>query len=143
MTVTFSHTQRRVARLVGGVWGLVAGVFYVVWPPITTTKFLNSPWPAQAWGVFFLIGGLVSMVAWWRRVLVLDRIGLSFLITGTAALALTQATVMLSYPISYTRGGGTAVLFVLLGYLVGRWQDVRKDEIKAREAIDATEQLED
>lgn len=132
------HRPRRVARLVAAIAGVFAGLFYVFFPPNTTTAFLDAAWPAQVWGVFFLLGGFICAAAWWSRVLIMDRIGLSFLITATVALLFTQTGVMLNHPITYTRGGGTVVLAILAGFLIARWQDVRHDEQEAQAAIAAT-----
>lgn len=129
---------RRVARLIGAVFGILAGLFYIIFPPNTTTHFFDATWPAIAWGIFFLLGGVISSVAWWNRSLNLDRIGLTCLITGIAGLLFAQTMVMLEYPITYTRGGGTVILAVLAAYLIARWQDVRHDEQEAEAAIRAT-----
>lgn len=123
------------------VAGICAGLFYVVFPPQTTTNFLDSSWPAQAWGAFLLAGGALCAVAYTTRILVVDRLGLSFLITGTVSLLCAQTMVMLQQPITYTRGGGTVILAVLIGFLVARWQDVRHDEQEAQAAIEATKRL--
>lgn len=136
-----SPRPRRVARFVAAVAGICAGLFYIVFPPQTTTNFLDSSWPAQAWGAFLFAGGALCAVAYTTRILVIDRLGLSFLITGTVSLLCAQTMVMLQQPITYTRGGGTVILAVLIGFLVARWQDVRHDEQEAQVAIEATEQL--
>lgn len=131
------------ARFVAAVAGICAGLFYIVFPPQTTTNFLDSSWPAQAWGAFLLAGGALCAIAYTTRILVIDRLGLSFLITGTISLLCAQTMVMLQQPITYTRGGGTVILAVLIGFLVARWQDVRHDEQEAQVAIEATKQLEE
>ena len=135
---TGSSRPRRVARFIAALSGICAGLFYIVFPPQTTTAFLEASWPAQAWGAFLLAGGALCAVAYTTRILVIDRLGLSFLITGTLALLAAQTMVMLQYPITYTRGGGTVILAVLVGFLVARWQDVRHDEQEAQAAIAAT-----
>lgn len=136
-----SSRPRRVARFVAALSGICAGLFYIVFPPQTTTNFLDSSWPAQAWGAFLLAGGALCAVAYTTRILVIDRLGLSFLITGTVSLLCAQTMVMLQHPITYTRGGGTVILVVLIGFLVARWQDVHRDEQEAHVAIEATERL--
>lgn len=129
---------RRVARLAAAISGLAAGVFYVVFPPRTTTAYFDTSALAQAWGVFFVLGGLLCIWAWYSRLLIIDRIGLSLLTTGALSLSAAQTAVMLSAPITYTRGGGTFALYVLTGYLAARWQDVHADEREAKRAIDET-----
>lgn len=134
------HKPRRVSRLVGAVLSAVTGVFYIVFPPVTTTSFLDATWPAIWWGVFFLIGGVVSSISYWNRSLNLDRIGLSFLLTALGGLLFAQIMVMLEFPISYTRGGGTVVIAMFAAYLTARWQDLRGEEKEAEAAIAATAQ---
>lgn len=131
---------RRVTRLVGAILGAVTGLFYIVFPPNTTTSYLDATWPAIWWGVFFLIGGVVSSISWWNRSLNLDRIGLSFLLTALGGLLFAQTMVMLEFPVTYTRGGGTVVIAMFAAYLTARWQDVRNEEKEAEAAIEETEQ---
>jgi peptidoglycan/LPS O-acetylase OafA/YrhL len=135
---TYKMKPRRVARLVAAVSGLAAGIFYVVFPPRTTTAYFDTAALAQAWGVFFFLGGLLCIWAWYSRLLIIDLIGLSLLVLGAGALSMAQTAVMFSAPITYTRGGGTFALYVLTGYLAARWQDVRADEREAKRAIDET-----
>lgn len=129
---------RRVWRLVSYLSGIAAGLFYILAPPLTTTTYLQSDFPAVAWGVALLCGGIISAVAWFSKLLTLDVIGLWLLIIGVAALLLTQAAVMFGAPITWTRGGGTIVLAILLGFLISRMQDVRHDEKLAEEAFNQT-----
>lgn len=130
---------RRVARLIGSIIGVLAGVLYIVFPTVSSVGLFSASWPARAWGVFFLIGGAISCWSWFSRILILDRIGLSFLVTGAAALLFTQTLIMLEAPITLTRGGGTAVLGLLLACLISRWQDVRHEEREAQRAMLATD----
>lgn len=134
---------RRVARFMGALFGIVAGLFYIIFPPEMITDYLGSTWPVAAWGAFFLAGGIVSSAAWWSRILVMDRLGLSFLITGTLGLLFAQTGLMLVQPITYARGGGTVVLAILAAYLIARWQDVRHDEQEAEWAIRVTDEAPD
>lgn len=125
---------RRNARLIGYISAIVAGLSYIAFPPITSINQLSSALPAKLWGCFFALGGLVSVYAWVRRVLTLDRIGLSLIMIGLGALIINQHAVLLSDP-SWTRAGGTAILIVLFAFLVSRWQDVKHDEDLAEEAM--------
>lgn len=131
------NRPRRVARLFASIAGTLAGLFFIIFPPMSSTQLLEASWPARTWGAFFLAGGIVSAVAWWRRNLTVDLLGLTCLAAGTFTLTGNQLMLMLEHPITYTRGGGTVVLAVLLGFLVARLQDVYQDSKEAQAAQDA------
>lgn len=135
--MTHGHRPRRVARLFAAIAGVLAGLFFIVFPPNSAVQLLEASWPARTWGAFLLAGGAISAIAWWRRNLTLDLLGLTCLIAGTGALFGNQFMIMIEHPITYTRGGGTVILGTLLGFLAARLQDVRQDAREDQEAQDA------
>ena len=128
---------RRYARLVGYVAAILAGVAYIVFPPITSFYNLDAAWPAMVWGTLFILGGCVAIRAWTKKELLLDRIGLSLIIIGSFGMFIHQSyQAMVS--VTWTRLGYMGSILLLLSFLVSRWQDVRHDEQLAEAAIRET-----
>lgn len=132
---------RRIARLVASLVMVAAGLFYAFFPPNTATSYLDTSAFARAWGIFLLFGGVLCAWSWVNRVLVVDRIGLTFLLIGLTALSVVQTMVMFDQPVTWTRGGGTLVYWAIVGYLLARWQDVYHMEREAKAAIRATDEI--
>lgn len=105
---------------------LATGVFYVAAPPRTTSQYFDTSVPAIMWGIVFAIGGLIAVLGVMRRTPHLERLGLMFIVIAGTVLTLSQAAVMLSAPVTWTRGGGTGAYasFTLLAFAF--WMKLRK-----------------
>ena len=84
-----------------------AGVSYMVFPPRTTSDFLDSSIPAMIWGLVFLAGAGIALGGVWTRVPHVERLGLALVIIAGVVLTAVQALVMFDPPITWTRAGGT------------------------------------
>ena len=84
-----------------------AGVSYMVFPPRTTSDFLDSSIPAMIWGLVFLVGAGIALGGVWTRVPHVERLGLALVIIAGVVLTAVQALVMFDPPITWTRAGGT------------------------------------
>lgn len=131
---------RRHARLVGYISSILAGVAYIVFPPITSFYSYDAAWPAIGWGVLFILGGFVSIRAWYTRELLLDRIGLSLIIIGGFGMFIHQSYQSI-VSVSWTRLGYAGSILLLLSFLVSRWQDVLHDERMADKAVEETNDI--
>lgn len=105
---------------------VLSGTAYVIAPPRTTAQYFDSSLPAVLWGVVFFIGGIVAVTGVIKKTPHLERLGLILIVIAGAVLTLSQAAVMFSSPITWTRGGGTGVYasFTLLAYAF--WLRLRK-----------------
>lgn len=135
-TGQFVVHPRRVARLVASIVATLAGLFFVLFPPEASARFLGGELPIIIVGVFIFTGGLFCATSWWMRVLIIERIGLTLLLTGLAGLMAVQLMIVAHAEASPARWGVAALLAMITSYLVARWQDVRRDEVLAQEAID-------
>lgn len=127
---------RRVARLVASILAILSGLALVVFPPLWEGELLGGDAPMMVVGGFVLSGGVVCAVSWWMRVLVVERIGLTLLVTGLAALMAVQLMIVVRVDGSPFRAAASGLLAMMCAYLVARWQDVFREEVLAQEAID-------
>lgn len=107
---------------------ILAGLAYVVFPPRTTTQFFDATWPPLLWGGCMVLGGTLDL--WGIRSKVYDWsiLGLAFLWVGTGSLALAQTMVMIAPPPTLTRGGGTALYWVLMFFVIAKLVIVAADK---------------
>lgn len=118
---------------------ITAGLFYVVFPPVTTTGFLEASWPPRTWGAALILGGIVKLVGLHSRVLDWQLLGLTLLFTGWGTLAVAQTLVMAGPPFAPTRGGGTIGLWILVIYVIIQVVAVACDREDGRQAKDQIE----
>ena len=112
-----------VAAFIGFV---ISGIAYIIAPPRTTAQDFDSSVPAVMWGGVFLVGGIVAVAGVVKKTPHLERLGLMLIIIAGSVLTLSQAAVMFSDPVTWTRGGGTGVYgsFTLLA--IAFWLRLRK-----------------
>ena len=125
-------TTSRLSRIVGSAVFLLAGLAYIVVPPVTTTRFLESWWPAAAWGVVFALGGIVSTLGVVMRFVQIERFGVLLVVIASTCLTSVQALVMLDGP-TWTRLGGTLVYAGFTIWSFERWHRLEADERAIRE----------
>lgn len=139
MTELFRRIRdSRALHFAVAILSVVAGLFYLVFPPVTTTGFFEGSWPPRTWGAALAIGGIIKLVGLITRILDWQLLGLTFLVAGWVALALAQTLVMFGPPISPTRGGGTIALWVLVIHVALRFVVVacdREDGHQAQEQV--------
>lgn len=136
------HKVRRVARLVGAAAAMVLGAIYALIPPGAFAVQSEAPhWIVRSWGLCLVLGGVLGVLAWLSRVLIVERLGLTFLITGLGAMLLAQGGVTVQGGIRPGEIAGTALVLFFLSYLVARWQDVREEERAAQDAIREVEEV--
>lgn len=122
----------RALRIAGAFTFLLAGLAYIFLPPVTTTKYLESEWPAAAWGGLFAIGGLVGIYGISIRIVQYERFGWLLVWVASACLSLTQALVMADGPV-WTRAGGTLIYISYTVWGLERWLRLADDEDAVRE----------
>ena len=128
---------RRGWRLVAGVAFVLAGLSYLIFPPVTATSYFSSDVPPRIWGAMMIFGGVLKVTASITTHLTIDRAGLTALAAGTAGLAAAQTMILFDFPITWTRLGGTFAYWILFVLLLMRWQDVKHEEDCAEEATEA------
>lgn len=127
----------RALRAIGSIVFTLAGAAYVLAPPSTTTAFFDTPVPAIMWGYVFAAGGVISLIGTGTRVVHIERLGVLFVVVAAAMLAAGQSLVMFSDPITWTRGGGTAVYLGFGLWAFERWWRLGRDEKAINEIADA------
>lgn len=115
---------------------IIAGASYMIFPPRTTTRFFDGDWPPILWGAMMLIGGVLEIIGLRTRILNWSVLGLTFLWAGTGSLALAQTMVMIAPPPTLTRGGGTALYWILMALVVARLIIVSADKRDGKYAQD-------
>lgn len=127
----------RALRAVGSVVFTLAGGFYVLAPPNTTTSFFDTPTPAIMWGWVFAAGGLISLAGTFTRIIHIERLGVLFVVVAALMLVAGQSLVMFGDTITWTRGGGTAVYLGFGLWAFERWWKLGRDERAINEIADA------
>lgn len=97
----------RALKLAAYTMFIGSGAMYVFFPPVSSEGFFNSTVPAIAWGVIFVVGGVVALVGTVQRIPHTERLGLTLVAIAGLILTLNQSAVMFDDPITLTRGGGT------------------------------------
>lgn len=130
----------RVLRGIGSTVFTLAGGFYVLAPPNTTTSFFDTPAPAVMWGWVFAVGGLISLIGTISRVVHVERLGVLFVVVAALMLIGGQSLVMFgggADGITWTRGGGTLAYLGLGVWAFERWWRLGGDERAINEIVDA------
>lgn len=122
----------RLSSFIGSLIFFLAGTAYVFIPPVTSTTFLESWYPAAAWGSVFAVGGLVSGYGVAARFVQLERFGVLMVVIAAACLTSAQTIVMLSGP-TWTRMGGTLVYLGFASWAFERWQRLAGEESAIRD----------
>lgn len=139
MTELFRRIRdSRVLHFAVAALSVVAGVFYLAFPPVTTIGFFEGSWPPRAWGLALAVGGIIKLIGLGTRILDWELLGLTILLAGWASLALAQTLVMFGPPITMTRGGGVIGLWVLVLHVATRFIVVacdREDGHEVQEQI--------
>lgn len=117
---TFSRAGK-FARYLASTLVFAAGIFYLLQPPRTTSQFFDAQWPALVWGVMMIISGAVITWGIKTRVLQIEQYGMLILGVGAGMLSVGQTMVMLDTPPTWTRGGGTLILWALVSFAVARY----------------------
>lgn len=99
---------------------IVGGVAYLIFPPQTTSQFFDGSWPARTWGAAMIVGGVLDFIGLRTKFVDWSILGLAFLWAGTGSLALAQTMVMIAPPPTLTRGGGTALYWLLMIFVVSK-----------------------
>lgn len=129
----------RVLHYLVAVSSIGAGLFYLIFPPVTTIGFFSGAWPPYVWGGALVLGGVIKLYGLHSRILDWQLLGLTFLLAGWVGLAFAQTLVMFGPPITPTRGGGVIGLWVLVLHVFSRFVMVacdREDGQQAQEQID-------
>lgn len=127
----------RALRAIGSTVFTLAGGFYVLAPPSTTTSFFDTPAPAIMWGWVFAAGGLISLAGAITRVVHVERLGVLFVVVAALMLVAGQSLVMFGDTITWTRGGGTLVYLGFGLWAFERWWRLGRDEKAINEIVDA------
>lgn len=110
---------------------IAAGLMYLTHPPRTTARYFEGEWPALVWGVLMLVGGGIILWGLQSRILQIEQYGMLMVGTGAGLLSIGQTMVMLDGP-TWTRGGGTAVLWALVAFSAARYFELSAEIRSAR-----------
>lgn len=121
-------------RFAGSVIFAAAGAFYILAPPLTTSNFFDSEWPAILWGMTFFFGGIISAIGTSTQRPHIERFGVLAVAIAAFCLTAGQTMVMLDDAITWTRGGGTLVYFGLGMWALDRYIHLSAD-VSAMNAI--------
>lgn len=122
----FTRTGRAF-RYAGAVAMITTGLFYVLYPPRTTSAFFDTTLFPQAWGLIIFASGFVTLWGMRTRILQVEQYGTLMFAIGGGLLALAQTLVMVSPPPTLTRGGGTFVLYCLVFLVTARYFELSAD----------------
>jgi hypothetical protein len=125
-----------ISRTFGSLIFIAAGLFYVFASPNTTTEFFDAAWPAIAWGSVFIVGGFVSGYGTLIRIPQVERLGVFMVMVSALCLTAAQIMVMVSSPITWTRGGGTLVYLGFTAWVFDRWARLGEDEVAIHQIAD-------
>lgn len=113
----FRRVERRL-RMLSVVFMVLTGLFFIVWPPMSTHALWGGSWPPVIWGFFMVLGGTVSLWGILSRVLQVEQTGKFTLGLAIGFYVVNQALIMFQVPITYTRAGGTGIL---IAYFFAVW----------------------
>lgn len=122
----------RLSRYLASTLLISSGLFYLLAPPRTTSQFFDGEWPSLVWGVFILVAGAVIIWGVWSRILQIEQYGMLMLGVGVGLVSTGQTLVMFGDPITWTRGGGTAILWGLVAFAVARYFELSAEIRSAR-----------
>lgn len=122
----------KTARYVASTLVIAAGILYLIAPPRTTSQFFEGQWPAMAWGAMMLLAGGVIIWGIKSKILQVEQYGMLVLGVGSGMLSIGQTMVMLELPITWTRGGGTLILWALVAFAAARYFELSAEIRSAR-----------
>lgn len=125
----------RTARALGSVVFFVAGLAYILLPPLTTISTFDTALPAIAYGCVFAAGGAISLYGVSARYTQIERFGVVLVVIAATCLTLTQGLVMLDGP-TWTRLGGTLVYAGYTMWAFERWHSLGADAQAVRALAD-------
>ena len=111
-----------------------AGLAYIILPPVSTVGLYSAAWPARAWGAMMLTGGIVTIYGLWSRLIDWEKFGMTVVLVGIASLTANQTLLMLDYPPTYTRLGGTLVYLAGTAWVMDRTLRLSSDKRLSDEA---------
>lgn len=109
-------------RLAGSIIFLVAGLFFLIHPPLTAATFFETTWLNLADGLIFAMGGSISLWGVVTRRADIERLGVSLVVMAGLFLFFIQTTLM--FPgdrVVWTRGGHTLVYLGFATWALDRW----------------------
>lgn len=122
----------RGARYIASALVVAAGLFYLMQPPRTTSNFFDGEWPPMVWGAVMVAAGFVIAWGLQSRVLQIEQYGMLMMGFGAGLLAAGQTLVMFGEPITWTRGGGTLILWALVAFASARYFELSAEIRSAR-----------
>lgn len=122
------------ARYIASTLVVAAGLFYLFFPPTTTTNYFEGNFPPLIWGAFMVAAGVV--IAWGirSRVLQVEQYGMLMMGVGAGLLSTAQTMVMFDHPVTLTRGGGTLILWALVAFATARYFELSAEIRSSRTA---------
>lgn len=124
----------RVMRVFGVVFMVLTGLFFIVWPPMSTHALWGGDWPPVAWGFFMVLGGVVSLWGILSRVLQVEQTGKFIMGLSIGFYIFNQSLIMFDVPITPTRAGGTGILVAYFFAVWARYFGIGADIIASRTA---------
>lgn len=129
----FRSWERR-ARIASVGMMVATGIFFIVWPPMSTSALWGGwSWAPIIWGFFMVLGGTLSIWGIHSRILQVEQTGKFILVLAIAFYILNQTLIMFQIPITPTRAGGTGILVAYLLSVLSRYFAISAD-IKASRA---------
>lgn len=122
------------ARYIAAALVVSAGIFYLIQPPLTTTSFFEGEWPPMVWGAIMVASGLVISWGILSRVLQIEQYGMLMMGFGSGLLATGQTLVMFGDQVTWTRGGGTLILWAMVAFGAARYFELAAEIRSSRMA---------
>lgn len=122
------------AKWVASVIITWAGLAYMILPPLSTVGLYQVSWPARVWGGMMLIGGVVTLYGMVTRVIDWEKFGLTIVLVGLASLSVNQTMLMVDFPPTWTRMGGTLVYWAGSAWVLDRIIRLSADKQMSSEA---------
>lgn len=86
-----------------------------------------------------VVSGFVIVWGIRSKVLQVEQIGMLAMAVGAGLLSLGQTLVMLSEPVTWTRGGGTLILWALVSFALARYFELSSEIRSSRNALQRLE----
>ncbi|MCQ9385109.1 hypothetical protein [Brevibacterium moorei] len=120
-------------KMIGSVLFILAGIWYILFPPMSSAHVYGGDWLSLLYGIVFAAGGLISAGGVLSSYVQVERYGVFMVAVAGIILSLSQLFLMLDYPVTWSRGGGVAIYTAFTVWAFERWHRLKPAEDAIRE----------